>query len=167
MPLILLLAAPAWSGPSPQIQAFWRRCASKMAHPPKSNFYRVRHFGDNAEMAARLLILIRSGEKSITFTTPRLYEGDRGRTPMPGDLTVITDLAGSPGALVRTSWVRTMPFNEISERESQYEGAPVRPLEAWRKVHWSFFTRALAPFGEQPSATMPVTVEKFELVCTG
>jgi uncharacterized protein YhfF len=153
--------------PTPEVEAFWRACAAKIADPPEDDFYRVRHFGDDADMAARLLALIKAGEKSITFTTPRLYQGDRNKTPIVDDLTVVTDFAGTPGAVVRTSWVKTVPFNEITERESQYEGAPVRPLEAWRKVHWDFFTRALAPFGEAPSETMPVTVEKFELVCTG
>jgi uncharacterized protein YhfF len=165
--LALLLAATVPAADSPGIQSFLASCAQKTGRLLQPGEYRVRYLGDTPAMASRLLALVQTGEKSITFSTPRLYRDDRNLTPKRGSFTVLTDFEGRPGALLRTSWVRIKPFSKVSERESRYEGKPVRPIAAWRKVHWEFFTRTLAPFGEQPSEDLPVSIEKFELLCRG
>jgi uncharacterized protein YhfF len=147
--------------------AYARSCLAQHHLQRSEPFLRVRHFGDNAATASVILDLIRRGEKSVTFSTPALYAGERTRTPVVGDIVVITDFAGRPGAVVRTTSVRIVPFNEVTEDDSRYEGPPVRPLAAWRRVHWAYFTRELAPLGQQPSEILPVTIERFELLCAG
>jgi uncharacterized protein YhfF len=67
--------------------------------------------------------------------------------------------------LLRTTLLRTLPFDDVTEEYSQFEGKPVRPLAAWRQVHQDFFNRTLAPLGKKWSADMPVTLEKFAVVC--
>jgi uncharacterized protein YhfF len=146
-------------------QAYARACLAERAREAPPPFVRVRRFGDNAATAALILDLVRRGEKSVTFTTPALYAGRREVTPVVDDIVVVTDFEGRPGAVVRTTSVRTVPFNEVTEADSRYEGPPVRPLEAWRRVHWAFFTRELAPLGQAPSETLAVTIERFELLC--
>jgi uncharacterized protein YhfF len=148
-------------------QAYARACLAERDSQAAPAFVRVRRFGDNAATAAVILDLIRRGEKSVTFTTPALYAGRRDVTPVVDDIVVVTDFDGRPGAVVRTTSVRTVPFNEVTEADSRYEGPPVRPLEAWRRVHWAFFTRELAPLGLAPSETLAVTIERFELLCPG
>jgi uncharacterized protein YhfF len=146
-------------------QAYARACLAERDPQAVPAFVRVRRFGDNAATAALILDLIRRGEKSVTFTTPALYAGRREVTPVVDDIVVVTDFDGRPSAVVRTTSVRTVPFNEVTEADSRYEGPPVRPLEAWRRVHWAYFTRELAPLGQAPSETLAVTVERFELLC--
>jgi uncharacterized protein YhfF len=168
--LLLLLslgAAAAAADPLPEPQAYARACLAERDPQAAPAFVRVRRFGDNAATAAVILDLIRRGEKSVTFTTPALYAGRREVTPVVDDIVVVTDFDGRPGAVVRTTSVRTVPFNEVTEADSRYEGPPVRPLEAWRRVHWAYFTRELAPLGQAPSETLAVTIERFELLCSG
>lgn len=149
----------------PDPKSFARACLAALEPPVQAAFVRVRRFGDNAATAALILDLIRRGEKSVTFTTPALYAGRREITPVVDDIVVVTDFEGRPGAVVRTTSVRTVAFNEVTEADSRHEGPPVRPLEAWRRVHWAYFTRELAPLGLSPSETLPVTIERFELLC--
>lgn len=158
-------AAPAHAHANADAHAYAAACVAQHGLAAAQPYVRVRHFGDNAATAGVILDLIRRGEKSVTFSTPALYAGQRARTPMVGDIVVVTDFAGRPGAVVRTTSVRIAPFNEITAEDSRYEGPPVRPLDAWRRVHWAYFTRELAPLGQQPSETLPVTVERFELLC--
>lgn len=127
--------------------------------------YRVRRFGRDPETAELLIGLIARGEKTATFTSPWLFEADPGKAPVAGGYTVVTDFSGRPQLLLRTVAVTTQRFDEITERESRHEGPAVRPLQAWRKVHWAYFERVLAPLGKAPSPDMPVTMERFELVC--
>lgn len=166
----MLLLLPLFSAPlqaNDAASAYARSCLAQQPLQRPEPFVRVRHFGDNATTATVIVDLIRRGEKSVTFSTPALYAGERTRTPVVGDIVVITDFAGRPGAVVRTTSVRIVPFNEVTEDDSRYEGPPVRPLAAWRRVHWAYFTRELAPLGQQPSETLPVTIERFEQLCAG
>lgn len=151
---------------TPAVQAFWDACSDQISEPPADGFFRVRHFGDEQATADLLLDLIVQGEKTVTFPIPWLYEGDRNATPVVGGYTVVTDFAGNPGALLRTTSVKTLQFGEVTEADTQYEGPGARPLDAWRAIHLAAFTKRLKPRGQAPAEDMPVTVERFELVCT-
>jgi uncharacterized protein YhfF len=128
---------------------------------------RTRRFGDTPTTTARLTALILSGEKSITATSPWLYERDPALKPVAGGYSIMLDADGVARAVLRTIEVKTLPFDAVTEADSQYEGKPVRPILAWRKVHTDYFSRVLAPIGKSWSADMPVTLERFEVVCRG
>ena len=67
--------------------------------------------------------------------------------------------------MLRTTEVKQTRFDAVTAEDSQYEGKPVRPIEAWRKVHRDFFDRVLQPLGKAWASDMPVTLERFEVVC--
>jgi len=150
--------------PDAAARRFWQGCAAKLG-VALDEPYRVRRFGDNEAMTNVLTGLILSGEKTITATTPWSFAREAERRPYEGGYSVMLDGKGAPAGLLRTTMLRTMPFDAVTEEYSQYEGKPVRPLAAWRQVHKDFFNRTLAPVGKQWSADMPVTMEKFEVVC--
>lgn len=163
--LALVTSAAHARDATPEIEAFWRTCTQKVAGLSKPDFYRVRYFGSDAATARRLLDLILSGEKTVTFTTPWLYQDDPNRTPVVGGYTVVTDSDGRPEVLLRTTQVKTLAFSEVTEEDARFEGPGARTVEAWRRIHWNFFTNGLKPLGKQPTEDMPVTVEHFEVVC--
>jgi len=145
-------------------RAHWADCAAGIREPAERPL-RARRFGSTPEMSDLLLGLVLAGEKTITSTSPWLYDDDLQAAPAVGDYWVVMDGAGKPSAVLRTTGVKTLPMNEVTEQESQFEGPSVRPIEAWRKVHWNFFTRVLTPLGKAPTESMPVTLEYFEVVC--
>lgn len=161
--LALPLSAAAADSPGDKAHAFLQACLSQ--DTPPVGTYRVRHFGRDAERSARILSLIAIGEKTVTFTSPWIYEGNRGLTPVVGQYVVVNDFADTPKLVLRTTALKTIPYEDVDETDAQYEGPSVRTREAWRRVHWDFFTDALKPLGKQPTNTMPVTVERFEVVC--
>jgi uncharacterized protein YhfF len=163
--LLLTLCAVAKAEPS-AVERFWQGCVKTLKKPPDDGFYRVRYFGRTEAVVNVILPLIRGGEKTVTFTSPWIYVGDSNATPVVGGFTVVTDFSGHPELVIRTTSLETKPFDAVSEADSQYEGPAVRPLEAWRNVHWRFFSGVLEPLGRAPSQDMPVTVERFEVVCT-
>ena len=162
---VLSLTAHAEGLPlSEAAQAYWADCAAGIGEPEKG-VLRARRFGSTPEMSDLLLGLVLEGEKSITSTSPWLYDEDLQAAPVVGDYWVVMDGAGKPAAVLRTTEVTTLPMDQVTEQYSRYEGPSVRPIEAWRMVHWNFFTRVLAPLGKAPTAEMPVTLERFEIVC--
>jgi uncharacterized protein YhfF len=163
----LILSTPTVSWATPESDAFWSTCQEEIATPPPDGFYRLRHFGDNAALAEVLLNLILSGQKTGTYTSPWFYEGDENRTPVAGGYTVVTDFDGKPAALLLTTHVYTVPYNQLTEEDTQYEGPNARKLEVWKQIHWSYFKRGLEQKGIAPTEEMPITVERFEVVCAG
>lgn len=149
---------------SEDARSYWDDCATAIGEAADRPL-RVRRFGSTPEMSNLLLGLILAGEKTITSTSPWLYDDDLQAAPASGNYWVVIDGNGKPGAVLRTTSVKTLPMDEVTEQDSQHEGPSVRPIEAWRKVHWNFFTRVLAPLGKTPTADMPVTLERFEVVC--
>ncbi len=144
--------------------ALWRRCASSM-EVPVTQAVRIRRFGDTEPMTDALNTLILTGEKTITATTPWLTAVDPSRRGFVGAYWVLVNPRGEPVGVLRTTEVKQTRFDAVTAEDSQYEGKPVRPIEAWRKVHQDFFNRVLQPLGKAWASDMPVTLERFEVVC--
>jgi uncharacterized protein YhfF len=163
--VVLPLLARAEGLPlSEDARAYWGDCAAAIGEPA-DRAVRARRFGSTPEMSDLLLGLVLEGEKTITSTSPWLYDDDLQAAPAVGDYWVVMDGAGKPAAVLRTTEVTVLAMDQVTEQHSRHEGPAVRPIEAWRQVHRKFFTRVLAPLGKAPTDDMPVTLESFEVVC--
>jgi uncharacterized protein YhfF len=156
--------APLPSQPDARTEAAWARCAAQRGVATNAPL-RLRRFGETREASARLQALILSGEKTVTATSPWLYDGDATQRPAEGGWSMLLDADGAPAAVLRTTAVKTLPFGAVTAADSQHEGKPVRPIEAWREVHRRYFDRVLAPLGRAWALDMPVTLERFEVAC--
>lgn len=161
---VLVAGAVAAAGDVDSARDLWARCAATL-DVAVDQPVRTRRFGETAAMTQRLLSLILAGEKTITTTSPWLYEHEPSAEPMAGTYSIVLDETGAPRAVLRTTTVKTLPFDAVTEEYSRYEGPKVRSIDAWREVHTRYFTRVLARIGKVPAPDMPVTLERFEVVC--
>ncbi|SDS33814.1 Uncharacterized protein YhfF [Paraoerskovia marina] len=120
-------------------------------------------FGDEPEMADRLLDLVLDGTKTATSSAVWSYEDDGEPLPQKGDLSIILDADGAPRALIRTSEVEVVAFEEVTEDFARAEGEGDRTLASWRAGHEEFFRRTLG-VGREFSSEMPVLCERFTLL---
>ena len=114
-------------------------------------------FGDNAELADELLGLVLAGTK--TAAASALWEFDAEDEPLPevGSLSIVLDSAGHPHALLRTSDVRIVPFDQVDEEHAFLEGEGDRTVEYWRGAHRHYLTAG-------HDGSMPVVLERFEVL---
>ncbi|NKB42964.1 MAG: ASCH domain-containing protein [Alphaproteobacteria bacterium] len=147
------------------VTEFWEACLPTLSAPPADGFYRVRSIGGTPETTDIITRLILAGDKTGTFTSPLMYEGDRSITPEAGAYSVLTDSKNAPRAVLQTTGLLTLPFNRITEKETAVDGPAVRPLDIWKPIHVTFFTNALEARGKTFSEDIPVTVEKFNVAC--
>jgi uncharacterized protein YhfF len=107
---------------------------------------------------------VRDGAKTGTSTA--LAEFEQGDEPLPatGELSIVTDGAGRPGALIRTTRVEIVPFDQVDAEFAAAEGEDDRSLASWRREHETYWRRVLAPLGQEFSPAMPVVTERFELL---
>ena len=118
-------------------------------------------FGATPEQADELLALVLAGTKTATASALWEFEGE----PLPevGTLGIILDGRGHPRALIETTAVATVPFDQVDEEHAHLEGEGDRSLAHWREVHERFFTEPAAhDRGFTPD--MPVVLERFRVV---
>ena len=101
-------------------------------------------FGATPEQADQLLALVLSGTKTATAGALWDYEAEGEELPTPGELGIVTDGRGVPHALVMTTQVEIVPFDEVSAEHAYLEGEGDRSLAAWAEVHERLFTEHAA-----------------------
>ncbi len=118
-------------------------------------------FGDDPRLADELLAHVLSGRKTGTSTA--LAElGPDEPLPRVGELSILLDGGGRPRALVRTSEVETVRFDEVDAAFAAAEGEDDLSLESWREQHEIYWRRVLGDDAFDPA--MQVVTERFELL---
>ncbi|UZN04553.1 ASCH domain-containing protein [Cellulomonas sp. S1-8] len=119
-------------------------------------------FGDDARLADELLALVLTGRKTGTSTALVEYTAVDEPLPRVGDVSIVLDSAGDPRALLRTTEVAVVPFDQVGAEHAVAEGEDDLSLESWRREHEVYWRRLL---GDEAFATsMDVVTERFELV---
>ena len=86
--------------------------------------------------------------------------------PSVGDHWVVTDGAGHPRAVLRTTEVRIGPLSSVDAAFAWDEGEGDRTRASWLADHEAFFRRQLAALGLEFDAGMSTVFERFEVVYT-
>lgn len=148
---------------TPQITKYWE--AYLVQHPEAADrFDSAWAFGDNPRLADELLALVLSGIKTGTAQNYELIEAKGLPLPFIGGLSVLLDSEGQPRAIIETTQVEVVPFNEVTAEFAYSEGEDDRSLESWRHEHEVFFTRELESEGKAFDPDMRVICENFRLV---
>ncbi|SDD11481.1 ASCH domain-containing protein [Auraticoccus monumenti] len=120
-------------------------------------------FGATSDQADALLALVLAGTKTATAGAAWDYEAEDVPLPLAGTLAIVLDGAAHPRALVETTDVRVVPFDQVDPEHALLEGEGDGSLERWREEHRRFFT-AHSTSGRQFALDMPVVLERFRLV---
>ena len=84
-----------------------------------------------------MLGLVLDGTKIATASA--LSEYPEGELPEPGSLSILLDSGGHPQALIATTAVQVVPFNEVGADHARAEGEGDLSVEYWRTAHSDFF----------------------------
>lgn len=155
------------------LEAFWQRArnhadlASVTSYMGENPMALLRPpawaFGATPEQADELLALVLDGTKTATASALWDYEAEGEDLPTEGSLGIVVDSSGIPRALVVTSRVRTVPFDEVDEAHAHAEGEGDRTLDHWRRVHEDFFTQH-ASHDRGFARDMPVVLEELRVL---
>lgn len=129
--------------------------AAEVLRPPAWSF------GATPDEADALLALVLEGRKRATSAPLRDFEDAEAELPAAGNLSIITDGAERPRALLVTTEVRIVPFGEVDAEHARAEGEHDLTLESWREVHRAAFG---GPGGAPVPDDLPVVLERFEVL---
>jgi len=157
-----------------EIEQFWRAARAHLSYGPSEAVIGTEWsaavvppawaFGGDGdvELASDLLALILAGTK--TATASALWEyGPKDPIPAAGELSIILDGVGKPRAVIRTTSVEIVPFDQVSAEHAYLEGEGDRTLESWRRDHEAFWRRTL-PADREFDQQMPIVCETFEVL---
>jgi uncharacterized protein YhfF len=121
-------------------------------------------FGDSAEMADELGLLVLHGPKRATACLVAELAAADEPLPRVGDRCVVLGGDGQPLAVVRTTDVRVGPLRSVDDSFAWDEGEGDRSRDWWLAAHTRFFARQCAATGWAFTEDIDVLFERFELV---
>lgn len=143
---------------------FWSvACRAAPDLPPGAEF-QVWYFGDSERLARGLADLVLSGAKRATAGLLWDAENDSNAMPVLGGYSIVTDHAGAPLLIIRTTDVEIRPYRAVDAEFAAAEGEGDGSLTFWRSAHWDYFSRRCQAIGCAPGEDMPVVLERFALV---
>ena len=145
-----------------QIAEFWRQARTGLVGAPEA-VPEAWGFGATPAHADSLLALVLDGIKTGTASSLWDYEALGDPLPQTGDYSIILDAESRPRAVIETTAVTTVPFDEVTEEHAYSEGEGDQSLAAWREIHERYWRlHSENPRGFAPD--MPVVCERFRLV---
>jgi uncharacterized protein YhfF len=146
---------------------FWEAFTATRADDPTKHFLEAFHFDDNQPSADELASLVLAGRKRATAGLLRAHDHENRPVPRVGDLSIVTDYAGTALCVIETVRVDIVPFEDVTEDFAATEGEGDGSLAYWRRAHEAFLGRECARIGCLPDPRMPVVCERFEVVFIG
>lgn len=144
------------------LRDFWGRCREALPGLPEE-VPAAWSFGATPAQADALLALVLDGVKTATASALWDYAHDGERVPEAGDYGIVLDGSGLPRALLETTAVTIVPFDEVSAEHARAEGEGDRTIATWRDLHERFW-RAHASNPRRFEPGMPVVCERFTLL---
>ena len=117
-------------------------------------------FGDTPEMADELLELVLRGIKRATTSLHKAYEAEDEPLPVVGEESYVKDSQGCARCVLRTTHVKVLPMNEVTEDFARKEGEGDLSLAYWYREHLRFFRQYHKDFLDSEL----VVCEEFEVV---
>lgn len=172
---VLAALIPEGAPRSEEIEAFWREAVrharfdgvpgyvpgSTLAVVPPPSW----SFGGTPEQADELLRLVLDGAKTATASALWDYEAEGEPVPEVGGLGIVLDSDGRPRALLATTRVDVVPFDQVTEEHARLEGEGDGSLAHWRSEHERFFGE-FAAHDRGFARDMPVVCERFTVLHT-
>jgi uncharacterized protein YhfF len=143
---------------------FWQSACRAVPDLSPTAAYQVWHFGDSEALARDLADLVLHGPKRATAGLLWDAELDPTMMPVQGGYSLVTDHAGAPLLIIRTTRVEVRPYDAVDADFAAAEGEGDGSLDYWRAAHWAYFSRRCEALGRAPSNDMPVILERFALI---
>lgn len=124
------------------------------------------YFCDNKKDADECAELVVNGIKRATATSLWWFEENNEPLPKVGDQYIVTDWNGNAKAVIETTKIDKVPYNEITPEFAEIEGEGDKSLEYWKRVHKDYYTREMKPYNEEFNENMIIVCEQFKLIYT-
>ena len=121
-------------------------------------------FAGGGELGDELLALVLSSTKQATASLPIEYTATNESLPSAGDLSIILDSKGNPGAIIERTSVKIVHFQDVTAEFAAREGEGDRSLHYWREAHTWYFSKVCEQLGGKLESTTEVLCQELMLI---
>ena len=146
------------------VEQIWKDFVSENNQYNKLKTPESFFFCDNKKDADECAELVFNRIKQATAGSLWSYKKDNIDFPKKGDLFIVTDWEGNAKAIIETTNIKQVPFNQVTPEFAKTEGEGDKSLTYWKKVHWDFYSREMEEYGEKPSEDMIIICEYFKII---
>jgi uncharacterized protein YhfF len=100
----------------------------------------IDEFAFPGPLRDRLVAAVLAGEKTATSSLLVEYEVEDSPLPRPGDRGIVVDSESRPLAVIETTRVARMRFDEVDLPTARDEGEGFASVADWRAAHVEFWT---------------------------
>lgn len=137
------------------VDEFWNNFCLKNGYQ-NIKYREAFQFGVEADLLAKLVV---DGEKTATTSGFDFYALDNEEVPKVEDYSIVLNSKDEPVAIIKTTNVDIVPFNEVSEEFAIAEGEG--DFEFWKKSHTNFFKDLCQEYSLEYKEDMLVVCERF------
>lgn len=141
------------------IEAYWQ---AFLQQHPEAVLYETFQFAGGGTIGDTLGALVVAGTKTATCSAYDLYEKEGDALPEVGHYSIVLNSREEVLALIQTTHVEIVPFNEVSEEFALAEGEG--DYEDWWEGHVRFFSQLLPQYDVPYREDMLVVCERFRVV---
>lgn len=121
--------------------ALWQSFKSRSQNVP--DHYEAWAFGNTEEMADELTELVLAGKKTATSSNYTLYELEQEPLPKVGQHHVLLNGKGEAVAVIMTTAVTVIPYNQVTEEHAFWKEKETAPLLIGKMCTNRFLRRSL------------------------
>ncbi len=122
------------------------------------------YFCDNEYDANGCANLVVEKIKQATASSLWWYDKNNEKLPGIGNIYIVTDWVGKAKAIIETTKIEKVPYDEITPEFAGIEGEGDKSLEYWKDVHWDYYSREMKPHNEKPTNDMIIVCEYFKTI---
>ncbi|MBP6116172.1 MAG: ASCH domain-containing protein [Neisseriaceae bacterium] len=148
---------------SEHIKQYWQAFLASTARAAETTYLESFYFGHGEAMANELLALVLRGQKTATASSLDYYQVTGNARPQVGDLSIVTDWAGTPQGVIQTMKVSLLKFKDMTYEICQREGED-DTLASWQQNHRAYFITEGQQVGYAFHEDMMILFEDFRLL---
>ena len=148
------------------IELFWKNFITDNARYVNEKTPESFYFCDNEKDANDCAKLVVKNIKQATAPSLWSFEINNEKLPRKGDLNIITNWNKAPKAIILTTKIELIKFNEITAKFAQKEGEGDKSLAYWRKAHKAYYKREMQGHKEEFSKDMIIVCQYFDTIYT-
>ena len=146
------------------IEKFWNRFPSSNPDYSTKTIPPHYYFCDNKKDADECADLVVKDIKKATATSLWYFEQHNEVSPKAGDLAIVTDWIGNPKAIIKTTKIEHVAFNQITAEFAEIEGEGDKSLKYWKEVHQAYYEREMENYSDEFDENMIIVCEHFRRI---
>ena len=145
---------------------FWEKYLATLDEPKRAaaRYYDVCAFGVTPENADKAAAAVLRGDKTATSSLFWEYEMRGRQPPEIGALSILLDGRFEPVAVIETTAVLVLAFDEVDEGFVYDYGEGARDLDFWHSTMWGYYEEQCGNLGLVARKNMPLVCEQFVVV---